>query len=36
MLCIVFFLNLQLKYVLKCLFLVCCKYFWIPAGTRGY
>jgi len=32
MLCIVFYLNLRLKYVVKYLFLFFCK----TAGTRGY
>jgi len=30
MLCIVFYLNLRLKYIVKYLFLFVCKYPWYP------
>jgi len=34
MLCIVFYLNLQLKYVVKYLFLFFCKYPWVPVDIK--
>jgi len=36
MLCIIFYLNLRLKYVVKYLFLFFCKYLWVPVVLKNY